>query len=107
MNKLIRRLRKILHDLVVIIAPSWARKKMLSCKDVLNLLSDDQHKPSLATYMKLKMHLLICQCCVDYSAQMEFIETKSSELGKVNLNQDQLKQIKLSQQKVLDKLKED
>lgn len=105
MNKLIRLIRKVVHDLVLLITPKWARKHMLSCKEVLSLLNDQDQDHSFSKYMKLRMHLLICQCCTDYTDQMNIIEKQSQNLGKLQLTEDQINQINSSKTKVLSQLK--
>ena len=47
---------------------------MLSCKEVTHLLSEAQDRElSLTESMQLKLHLMVCKGCTNFSAQMDFL----------------------------------
>lgn len=47
-----------------------------SCKDVSALLSQGQDRPlSWGERMRLRMHLLLCEGCRNFSSQLEFLRT--------------------------------
>lgn len=65
-------IRKIIHDLMMMIIPKSLRKNMLSCEEVSHIISENQELPTFSK-LKLKMHLFICQKCLDYEKQIQFI----------------------------------
>jgi hypothetical protein len=105
MNKLIRIFRHLLHELVLFMVPKSIRKNMLSCEEVSRILADEEGHNS-ASVFKLKMHLFICQCCTDYSKQLNVIDERSRALSKVSLSDEQKSMIKKSQEKAINSLKD-
>ncbi len=103
MSKFIRIFRSIIHDLVILLVPKVLRKNMLSCEQVTQLLEQDQLSGSKR--LKLKMHLLICQCCTDYKKQMSIITQESKKLTQQALTPEQKKRIKNSKFSVIEKYK--
>ncbi|MBT4791384.1 MAG: hypothetical protein HON90_07420 [Halobacteriovoraceae bacterium] len=104
MKKIVRKLRFILHEMVVSFTPRFMRKHILSCEQVIILLNSKQ-KISMAQKFKLKTHMLICQCCVDYNEQMSLISQHSKQLSTNSLNNEQCLKIKQSKKDILDSLK--
>jgi hypothetical protein len=102
MNKLIRVIRHFLHEIVVNFTPPFMRKKMLSCQDVAFILSSGEDL-TMTKKFKLKMHLLICQCCTDYESQLNIINHQAQKSIKLELTNEQKQQIEKSQEKVIEK----
>lgn len=73
-------IRKIIHDLMMIIIPKSLRKNMLSCEEVSHIIAEDIKLKSLKK-IKLKMHLFICQKCLDYERQIQFINKSTTKLS--------------------------
>jgi len=49
---------------------------MLSCKQTTRLLSAAQDRPlGFGERLSLKLHLLMCKGCTNYSHQMDFLRT--------------------------------
>ena len=92
MSKLIRIIRNIIHDLIMVLVPRFMRKGLMSCKEVAEILSGNTDLSKQYRF-KLKMHLMICQCCTDYSEQLNIISTKSKKLKSLELTQEQKKQV--------------
>ena len=47
-----------------------------SCKDVSELLSQGQDRPlSWGERIRLRLHLLLCDGCRNFSSQLEFLRT--------------------------------
>lgn len=47
-----------------------------SCKDVSALLSQGQDRPlSWGEHLRLRMHLLLCEGCRNFSSQLDFLRT--------------------------------
>ncbi len=92
MNKLIRLIRHLLHEIVVHFVPSFLKKNLLTCQEVSEILAK---KPDLkrGRKIKLKMHLMICNCCNDYLGQMNIIEKSSKDLNVLHLTSDQSKKV--------------
>ena len=63
--------------------------KMLSCKEVTELLSKARvTKLSLMESLSLKMHLFMCAACKKFSKQMEFLRSAFNQLqNKVSFDQ--------------------
>lgn len=54
---------------------------MLNCKETTRLLSESQDRPlGLGERAALKLHLLMCKGCTNYSHQMSFIRQACSHL---------------------------
>lgn len=103
MSKIVRYARHIIHEIVIFLVPKTLRKNMLSCEDVSRILSnEDSHAGH--SKIKLKIHLLICQCCTDYSAQINIIKEKTNELSQIKLTSEQEEKIKASKQKLLNSI---
>ncbi len=103
MNKFIRLIRSIIHDLVIFFVPKVLRKNMLSCEQVTQLLEQDHLSSSKK--VKLRMHLLICQCCTDYKSQVDIISEESKKLTQKSLTQEQLNRVKKSKFSIIEKYK--
>jgi hypothetical protein len=103
MNKIMRLIRTVLHDIVVAFAPKWIKKSMLTCEEISLILASDKQIPIL-TKVKLKSHLLICQCCTDYKKQISLINSAAQRIKSPDLTDDQLSKISSSEKKTLEKL---
>lgn len=106
MKKIKRFLRNLLHDFIIIMVPQFLRKNMLSCEQASNML---QTTPNLSKIksLKLKMHLLVCQCCTDSIEQIHVIQINSKKLDSINLSDAQRERIKNAKSKVLSSLTKD
>lgn len=95
-------IRKIIHDLMMIIIPKGMRKNMLSCEEVSHIIAEDHQLKSMAK-IKLKMHLFICQKCLDYKKQIQFIEKNAKNI-KFSAHKDgPSKRIEKSKKNLIDK----
>lgn len=86
-------IRKILHDFLMLISPTFIRKRMLSCEQVSHIISENISLSPIKS-VKLKMHLFICKNCLNYKAQMKFLDAqiKSAQFSKIDsLNDKDLK----------------
>ena len=55
----------------------------MSCKDVYPLISESRDHPlSFLSWMRLKMHLAICELCETYQKQLEILCRVARSLGK-------------------------
>lgn len=102
MNKVIKFIRHLVHEVVVHMVPSFMRKNMLSCQDVAFILSSEDDL-SLPKRVKLKLHLMICQCCTDYETQLKIINQKAYKAIKLELTPEQEAKIKKSQEELVQK----
>jgi hypothetical protein len=84
--------RKIIHDLIMILVPKALRKNMLTCEQVALIIAE---KPNLSAFKKtkLQMHLFVCQSCLNYKNQIKIIDSESKNLGKINLTDSQKQKI--------------
>lgn len=54
---------------------------MLSCKQTTHLLSEAQDRPlEFTERLALKLHLLMCKGCTNYSHQMDFLRQACGRL---------------------------
>jgi hypothetical protein len=103
MNKFMRLFRKVMHDIMMSLAPKWLRKLMLTCEQISQILASDEKIPILKR-IKLQSHLLICQCCKDYQTQIDLINTAAHKIAPPELSNEQLSKISKSQSKLLNDL---
>jgi hypothetical protein len=103
MGKLTLIFRTILHDLVALLAPKWLKKRMMSCEDIAFIISNETNIP-LTKRIGLKMHLLICQCCTNYSQQLRIISEESKRVSAPKFTSAQEEQISKSKDDMLKKL---
>jgi len=96
-------LRHIIHEIVVTIVPKSLRKNMLSCKDVAFILATNPSLPLLKK-LKLNMHILICQSCLNYQKQLILINNETKKLNKVKLTEEQMDIIKRSKEDQIKRL---
>ena len=80
--------------------PQSILKKMLSCEEVANILSQ-----SCEISFRARMHIFICQCCTDYQSQLNIIEIQSKKMGIIHLSDEQLKKIQALKTKINAKVK--
>lgn len=90
--------------MVVYLVPNFLKKNVLRCSEVYEILARESEL-RLGEKVKLKLHILICQCCTDYSKQLKLIKSESQALGKIELTSEQKARISKSRDKVLDNLK--
>lgn len=81
-------LRHIIHEIIVTIVPKALRKNMLTCKDVAFILATNPNL-SLVKKLKLNMHIMICQSCLNYKKQLILIDKTTEKLNKIELTQEQ------------------
>ena len=86
----------------MIIMPKSLQKKMTSCQEVAHLLANYDCNSSMRK-IHLKMHTMMCQSCADYEQQIKIINKQCRELHKVDLTQEQRKQIQKSKENILKK----
>ena len=89
-------IRKIIHDLMMVLMPKALKKKMLTCEQVAHIIAE---KPDITKFKKAKlhMHLFICQSCLNYKNQIKIIDSTLNTMGKINLTDAQKEQISNSQ----------
>ena len=89
-------IRKIIHDLIMILIPKALRKNMLTCEQVAFIIAE---KPNISVLRKtkLQMHLFVCQSCINYKKQINIIDFGSKNLGKISLTESQIKKLNISQ----------
>lgn len=104
MNKIIRAIRIFVHDLMVFILPKSMLSHLMSCEDVSKILVEKRSLP-LKKNIRVKLHILICQCCTDYKHQLQIIEENSKKLGNLELTPEQKDQINKSKEQLLERLK--
>jgi len=63
------KLRKILHDIVMFIAPQYVKRRMGSCNDISQYICT-QPKLNMADKVFFNMHIIICKRCVEYKTQI-------------------------------------
>lgn len=97
-------IKHILHEMVVHLVPAFLKKNVLKCSDIHEILSQEKDL-SFRTNLKLKFHILICQCCTDFYEQLKIIQNKSKSLGEIELTPEQLAKVKKSQEKIISKIK--
>tara|TARA_Y100000590_G_C15094853_1_gene778960 strand:+ start:66 stop:383 length:318 start_codon:yes stop_codon:yes gene_type:complete len=102
--KIIKFLRHLLHEMVVYLVPNFLKKNVLRCSEVHKILASEPDL-SFSGSLKLKFHILICQCCTDYSKQLKLIKNESKALGKVELTPEQKARVSKSRDQILEKLK--
>lgn len=92
MRKITKFLRHIAHEVVTSLTPNFIKKHMISCEEVTQKMQslDKLNKKDQA---KIRMHLFICQCCLDYKEQLNMIQTKAKKLSPKKLNQPQQKRV--------------
>lgn len=97
-------LRRIVHDIVMVLAPKKLKKLIMSCQEVSQILAT---KPELTVKKKmfLKMHILICECCTNYSKELDMISKQTKIVSAPKLTEDQKLQIKNSQQELINRFK--
>ncbi len=95
-------IRKIIHDLLMIMIPKGIRKNMLSCEEVSHIIAEDDDLKSIKK-IKLKMHLFICQKCLDYKKQIQFINQNAKKIKLSNLENDLANKIEESKNSLIDK----
>lgn len=105
MNYLIRKIRFIVHELAVLLLPKFILRKLLSCEEISKILVEGENSPHRKSF-RVKMHILICQCCTEYEKQLEIIEKNTQILKSMNLTEKQKEKISSSKAKVLDRLKD-
>jgi len=88
-HNIIRKFRYFLHELVDHYLPRFMRSKIASCEEVINILNSNHNEISSTKKFKLKIHLLICQCCVDYIDQIKTIEKSVRKISLLNLTEEQ------------------
>lgn len=94
-------IRRIIHDLLMIIIPKSFRKNSLTCKQVSEIIAC---KPELSRLSKIKlhMHLFICQSCLNYKNELSTLEKAAGNLGELKLTDEQLKKLKISKTNIID-----
>ena len=102
---MIKLIRKIIHDIMMIIMPKSVQKSLLSCKEVARILTEEHDSLSTVKIIKLKMHIMICQSCTDYKKQISIIEKNSKKLPQIYLDQETLEKVNKSKDDILKRLK--
>lgn len=99
-----RLIRKIFHDLIMRITPARFKKHALTCEQVSHIIA---LKTDLTTFKRLKlhMHLFICQKCLDYRDQLDFIDVQCEELKKVSTDQALQEHINNSKDDVIERFR--
>lgn len=100
MNKIIRLMRNIVHDFMLLILPKKLLTKLLSCEEVSKILTMEE-KAKLRNHPRVRFHILICQCCTDYKYQLEIIEKSSQKLKEFHLSTQQKDLINKSKQNLI------
>jgi hypothetical protein len=104
MNKFIKKFRALIHDAVILLVPKGIRKSFMpSCQQVSEML--EAESLGFRKIIKLKMHLFICQCCVDYKNQVSIISAQARELGKIELTEAQKRKVQSSKSSILKSIK--
>ena len=101
-------IRKLLHDFLMFISPTFIRRRLLSCEQVSHIISENTSLAPIKS-VKLKMHLFICKNCLNYKAQMKFLDaqikngqfTKIDSLNDANLKAKQTELIEKFSKKIL------
>lgn len=82
--------------------PNNMKKHLLSCEEVSHIISEDQQLQTIKK-IKLKMHIFICQKCLDYKKQIQFINKNSKIIKFHAINDDPQKKIEKSKSNLIDK----
>lgn len=107
MKSITRKLRHLLHDLLMLIIPSFLRKKMmLSCSEITQIIATNEQM-SFVKKMKLKSHLIICLCCSDYSDQLLMISKNCKKIKAPELTKAQLDMIKNKENSFIEEICKD
>ena len=102
MRKIGNLIRHFLHIIAVLIVPKAIKKNMTSCEEYAYLIANnDQNSPM--TKFQIKIHNMMCQTCYDYEKQIELINKKAHELGKIQLTAEQKRKLNSSKEDILKK----
>ena len=97
-------IRRIVHDILMVISPPFLKRKLMSCKEISEILAKETELSGSKKLM-FKMHLLICQCCTNYASELSLISESAKKIKAPNLNNEQLQQIQKSKQELIDRFK--
>jgi len=100
---MIKLVRKIIHDIIMLMMPKWLKKRAMSCSEAAHRLSEND-QINLAMKLKLKMHVMICQHCTDYETQLNIIHKTAKDIPKVDLADNEIKQINDSKNNIIRQL---
>lgn len=83
MSKIIR---KLIHDFLMLVIPNWIRKKSVTCEQAAKLMASEDPNRTWFMKLKLKMHVIICQNCIDYHHQLNIIEHTAKNIQHIDLD---------------------
>lgn len=95
-----KKIRHFIHHFIMTYIPQGMRRNSLTCSEVAMLLANKSELKKM-TALKLKMHLFICENCLNYKKQIQIIDNHSEILGIISLTASQRNQINNSKSSII------
>lgn len=100
-----RLVRTALHAIIHVAMPKGQDPILMSCKQVTEILTNDDLELPKTQRLKLNLHLLVCQCCTDYKEQLEIISKTAKKIYPIELTARQKQKVLDLQNDILNRLK--